>query len=119
MGPLIASIPANTPLVDAIGLMMSSIGISITGAQASAIALNLENAIPFTQTSWMFGLIDIYSNLVELFSDNSTIEQRIEDGLQIGVGIVLTFGKLNPVGIVLGGIILRGWEIYEYRRDNY
>lgn len=33
-------------------------------------------------------------------------------------GIGLTFLMTNPAGLIIGGAILAGWEIYEYQRDH-
>lgn len=55
---------------------------------------------------------------MEFFDDEATWQDYLVDGSQLVTGIGLTFFMSNPAGLVIDGLILAYWEIYEYQRDS-
>ena len=101
---------------DIFSMMNSCLGTAATHAQVAATAANLESTLMFTKTARVFAVLDIASNVLEIFDDQASANQKFEDGAQAVLGIALIFG--GPVTAVVGGAILLGWEVYEYNRDQ-
>lgn len=109
--------PDGTSFRDAVGLMLTSMGMAVSQATISANAIKLEDAAKFTRLGKVFAGIDLLGNFIELAVDDQTIAQRWEDRGQIVLGLLL----LTPIGIpaTIGvGILLTAWELWEYKRDH-
>lgn len=117
-GTMLSSGSAGATTLDIVSAMIGSLGLSATFASSSAIALKLETQAAFTTTSRIFGVLDVLTNIYEIAFSEEDMNHKLEDGAQALVGIALAFVVTNPVGLVVGGIALAAWEIYEYDRDH-
>lgn len=99
--------------MDIVGLMATSLGAAASHADIAASVMKLESAAAFSSVATKFGVFDIATNAIEFWDSPNW-----EDAGQIALGLTLTFGGLTGAGAVIGGAILIGWELYEYKRDH-
>ncbi len=116
IGAFVNSGQAGYSFLDIAGFMNSALGTAASHADVAATAAKLENSLRFTNTARVFAVFDIGSNVMEIFNDKATADQKLEDGGQTVLGIALIFA--GPVTVLVGGTLLVGWELYEYNRDN-
>ncbi len=109
--------PDGTSLVDALQLMVSSMGMAISQSTISANALKLENAYKFAKVDRIFGRIDVLGNIIELTDSELYSNEWFEDAGQAALGIALLFPVSAPFAIG-GTIILTAWELWEYNRGQ-
>jgi len=112
---LVASSYGGATLLDIAGAMNTALGMAASHAQVAAIALELETKM-FTTTSNIFAAFDIGLNLWEIFATEQDMAHQLEDWGQVALGVAIIFS--GPVGAIVGGVVLAGWEIYEYQRDH-
>lgn len=112
---LIASAQAGATLLDIAGAMNTALGMAASHAQAAATVLELESRL-FTTTSNFFAVFDIGLNVWEIFATEQDMAHKLEDWGQVALGIGIIFSA--PIGAIIGGVVLAGWEIYEYKRDH-
>jgi hypothetical protein len=116
-GAYVTSGSAGMSFLDIAGLLNTSLGLASTQAQVSALAAKLETAVQFGHVARVFGVIDVASNVYEIFDNKASAMQQLEDGTQAAVGIALILAG-GPLTLAIGGICLAGWELYEYTRDH-
>jgi len=103
------SVDANYSANDAIGVMLSSMGMASDHADVASAVLKLESK-GFSIASKSFGVLGIIQNAVEMSQDG---EWNWTDGGQIALGAALMIPGLNGALVIAGGAVLFGWELYE------
>ena len=98
---------------DAVGVMLSSMGLAADHADVAAAIMKLETK-GFIIASRGFGILGMAQNAVQMFEKG---EWNVRDVGQIGLGAALLIPGLNGAIAIGGGAILFGWELYELMNE--
>ncbi|WP_166670760.1 hypothetical protein [Olivibacter sp. XZL3] len=107
---VVITVRAEYTAQDALGLMLSSLGLAADHAAVAAAIAKVEATRGFNLASRAFGILGVGQNVLEMFEAG---EWNWQDTGQAALGGVLLIPGLNGVITLGGGAVLFGWELYE------